>query len=126
MNKRIVGVVGAAAVLAGTIGGLTACSSGPATPQNAAQVLQSDGYTPSSAYTQALQSGLSGGGGNEITSSIAGTNNSGDIQGVVVFDNSADATAGAQGAGSSPGITVNTNGDVVTLTGSVSAWAALG
>jgi hypothetical protein len=128
MNKRIVGVLATGAVLAGTVGGLTACSSGPSTPPNATQVLQSDGYTPSAAYTSSLQSGLDGGNG-EVTSSQAGTNSAGDIQGVVVFDNAADASAGQSAlnsSGDATGLSVTTSGDVLTVTGSLSAWAALG
>lgn len=129
-KRTILGSVAAIAVLGGTIGGLSACSgSGSSGPPTASSVLSSDGYTPSAAYTTALQGGLASAGSSassEVTSSIAGTNSAGDIQGVVVFDNAADATAGAQGAGSTPGIAVVTNGDVVTLTGSESAWAALG
>jgi hypothetical protein len=125
-RNRLIALIAILVVLGGVVG-ITACSGGSSAPQNATQVLQSDGYTPSATYTSALQSGLnSGGGTTEITSSEAGTNSAGDIQGVVVFDNGADATAGATGAGSSPGITVATNGSVVTLTGSESAWAALG
>jgi hypothetical protein len=124
-RNRLIALIAVIFVLGGVIG-LAACS-GSSGPQNATQVLQSDGYTPSATYTSALQGGLnSGGGTTEITSSQAGTNSSGDIQGVVVFDNSADAQAGATGAGSSPGISVVTNGDVVTLTGPSAAWAALG
>jgi hypothetical protein len=127
INRRTRAAAGVIAAI-GLGAGLAACSSGPSTPANATQILQSDGYTVSAAYTTALQGGLASANApaGEITSSVAGTNSAGDIQGVVVFDNAADAQSGASGAGSSPGITVATNGDVVTLTGPVSAWAALG
>jgi hypothetical protein len=131
MNKRIAGGVAIAAVLAGTVGGLTACSSGPSTPPNATQILQSDGYTPSAAYTQSLQGGLDGGAGT-VTSSEAGTDNAGNIQAVVVFDNAADAQAGNAGlsnagdTGFYTGITAKVSGDVLTVTGPVSAWESLG
>lgn len=129
MNRRILAILGSVAVLGGTIGGLSACSgsSQSATPQNATQIIQSDGYTPSSTFTQSLQSGLDS--DSTVTSSQAGTNGAGDVQAVVVFDNAGDEATGASGVQSlvaGSGITSQSNGDVLTLTGPESAWAALG
>jgi hypothetical protein len=119
------GVAALAAV--GVVAGLSACSGGSSSPPNATQVLQSDGYTVSSAYTSALQSGIDG--NSEVLSSIAGTNSSGDIQGVVVFDSASDEQAGAsalQSQYSDDGLIVASNGTVLTVTGSESTWASIG
>jgi hypothetical protein len=126
IRKRIIAILGAIAVLVGVLGGLAACS-GSSGPQNATQILQSDGYTPSSSFTSSLQGGLTG--DSAVTSSQAGTNNSGDVQAVVVFDNASDegtGAAGVQSLVSGSGITSASNGDVLTLTGPLSAWAAAG
>jgi hypothetical protein len=123
-RNRLFALIAIVLALGGVLGGLTACSGGSSTPQTATQIIQSDGYTPSAAYTTALQGGLNG--DSAVTSSQAGTNAAGDIQGVVVFDNNADAAIGASGVSSTPGISIVTNGDVVTLTGAASAWANAG
>lgn len=128
MKNRYFAIAASIAVVGGTIGGLTACSSGPATPQNATQVLQSDGYTPSSTWTDALQSGIGSTGG-DITSSEAGTNSAGDIQAVVVWNSASEASAGVTALNTqfgSDGITTVSNGDVLTATGPLSAWASAG
>lgn len=128
MKKRILAILGSIAVIIGTVAGLSACSgSGSSTQQNATQLLQGDGYTPSSAYTNALQGGLDS--SSAVTSSQAGTNSSGDVQAVIVFDNAADEQAGADGAQSTlsgSGITLSSSGDVLTATGPVAAWASVG
>jgi len=129
-HNRVTATVGGVLLAAGVGAGLAACSSGPSSPPNATQILQSDGYTPSAAYTGALQSGIGNSDGT-VTSSQAGTEGD-NIQGVVVFDNSTDAAAGVSalnGSGSTgfyTGLTVAQNGDVVTVTGPVSAWASAG
>jgi hypothetical protein len=126
-HNRVTAAVSGVLVALGVGAGLAACSSGPTTPPNATQVLQSDGYTPSAAYTTAMQGGIasSGSQASQITSSEAGTNGD-NIQGVLVFDNSSDASTAVAQDTSTPGITVAQNGDVVTITGSISSWAAIG
>lgn len=129
MNRRILAILGSVAVLGGTIGGLSACSgsSQSATPQNATQIIQSDGYTPSATFTQSLQGGLDS--DSTVTSSQAGTNSAGNVQAVVVFDNAGDEQTGAAGVQSlvtGSGITAQSNGDVLTLTGPLAAWASVG
>ena len=130
-RNRLFALLAIVAVLGGIIG-LSACSgSSSAPPQNATQILKSDGYTPSSAYTSALQGGLDGSGGT-VTSSQVGTNSSSSVQAVIVFDSAADAQAGEQGVTGSgeigfySGITPALHGDVLTMTGPLSAWAAAG
>ena len=129
-RNRLFALIAIVLAIGGLLGGLAACS-GSSGPQNATQILQSDGYTPNAAFTNALSSGLNGGSG-EVTSSQAGTNSAGDIQAVVVFDNPADAQAGEQGVaqagdtGFYTGITPVLHGDVLTLTGPSTAWASLG
>ena len=125
-RKRLAALIAIVAILGGIVG-LSACSGGSSTPQNATQILQSDGYTPSSAFTSSLQGGLTG--DTSVTSSQAGTNSAGDVQAVVVFDNASDEATGAAGVSSlasGNGITSASNGDVLTLTGPLSAWAAAG
>jgi hypothetical protein len=127
MKKRIYAIAASVAIVGGAVGGLSACSGSSSSAPTASSVLSSDGYTPNSAYTSALQSGLDG--SSEVTSSIAGTNNSGDIQGVVVFDNASDEQAGASALQSQyggDGLTIASSGTVLTVTGPVSTWAGLG
>jgi hypothetical protein len=126
IRKFIMSVTVVAVVGFGAGAGLAACSSGGGGLPNATSVLQANGYTPSASYTSALQSGLSGTTG--VTSSEAGTNGD-NIQLVIVFDNSADASAGASGVQSqygSDGITTTSNGDVLTATGTVSDFVQAG
>jgi hypothetical protein len=118
----------AIAIGAGLAGLIGACgSSGSSGPPNATSILQSDGYTPSAAYTTAMQGGIASAGSQagQVSSSEAGTNGD-NIQGVIVFDNSADASAAAAQSPSAGGLTVAQNGDVVTITGNVTAWASEG
>jgi hypothetical protein len=126
-RKRLFALLAIVAVLGGIIG-LSACS-GSSGPQNATQVLQSDGYTPNAALTQSLQSGI-GASDSMVTSSQVGENNSGSVQAVIVFDNASDEQLGAtsiQAAGyTGNGINVVSNGDTLTATGPLSAWAAAG
>jgi hypothetical protein len=126
-RNRVTAAVSGVIVAVGLGAGLAACSSGPSTPANATQILQSDGYTPSAAYTTAMQGGISSAGAQagQITSSEAGTNGD-NIQGVLVFDNASDAQTAAAQDPSAGGITVAQNGDVVTITGSITSWASLG
>jgi hypothetical protein len=127
IRKRIIGILAVVLVALGTIAGLSACSGGSSssTPQNATQILQSDGYTPSSAYTSALQGGLGSTSG-EVTSSQVGTNG-GNVQAVIVFDNATDEQAGATGIqGQFTGLNSASSGDVLTVTGPLTAWASAG
>jgi hypothetical protein len=126
-HNRVTAAVSGVLLAVGVGAGLAACSSGPSSPPNATSVLQSDGYTPSAAYTTAMQGGIeqSGSQASQITSSEAGTNGD-NIQGVLVFDNSSDAATAAAQDPSAGGITVAQNGDVVTITGNITAWAAVG
>jgi hypothetical protein len=126
-HNRVTSAVAGLLLAAGVGAGLVACSSGPSSPPTATQVLQSDGYTPSAAFTSSLQNGIGNSDGT-ITSSEAGTNG-GNVQAVVVYDNASDASAGVSAVQSvvgGDGITVTSNGDVLTATGSLSAWAAAG
>lgn len=128
-NRRFIASI---AIVAGIVGGgaaLTACSSGPSGPPNATSVLQSDGYTPSAAYTSALQSGLGGAPDGTVLSSQAGTNSNDQIQLVVVFDNATDAQAGLTGVQTqygSDGITSSASGQVLTATGTVAGFEQAG
>ena len=125
-GKRLIALL-AIVLSLGAVIGLSACSGGSSssTPQNATQILQSDGYTPSSAYTSALQGGLGSTSG-EVTSSQVGTNG-GNVQAVIVFDNSTDEQAGAAGIqGQFSGLNSSSNGDVLTVTGPLTAWANAG
>lgn len=127
-RNRVTAATAGVLVALGLGAGLAACTSGGSSaPPTATQVLQSDGYTPSAAYTTAMQGGIASAGSQagQVTSSEAGTNGD-NIQGVIVFDNSSDASTAAAQDPSAGGITVAQNGDVVTITGSVSSWAAVG
>ena len=121
VKKMIAGTVGAVAVLAA----VTACGGGgPASPPSAASILVSNGYTPDPVMQAAAQVLGSNSG---VTSSAAGENANTSVQIVWVFSSSALAAAGVSTlGGSGGGITVGQNGDVVTATGSESAWAAQG
>jgi hypothetical protein len=122
-RKRLFALLAIVAVLGGIIG-LSACS-GSSGPQNATQVLQSDGYTPSAAYTSALQGGLGNTDG-MVTSSQAGTNG-GNVQAVIVFANATDEQAGAAAVSSQfAGLQIASHGDVLTATGPLTTWASLG
>jgi hypothetical protein len=104
---------------------LTACGGGGASsPPSAASILVSNGYTPDPTLQAAAQVLGSNSG---VTSSAVGENANSSEQFVWVFSSSALAAAGVSTlGGSGGGITVAQNGDVVTATGSESAWAAQG
>jgi hypothetical protein len=108
---------------------LTACGGGAAAgPPNATSVIQSDGYTPlggSAAEGSAMLASM-GEAPADVSSLAIGTNGS-DEQVVFVFFSSAKASAFTQGqTGTSGGITVAQNGDVVTATGSEAAFDSAG
>jgi len=123
MKIRTIAAI-AGIVLAGSV---TACgSSGSPASQNAAGVLQSDGYTPDSSLTSSLQSQVSTTPG--ISSLAAGRNSDG-IQLVIVCTSPTvanEAETGEQQAIGSSSITLAVNGNVVTATGPTSAWASIG
>lgn len=129
MKKTLFVIIAGLAVIGGVIGGLTACSgSGSSGPPNATSVLQSDGYTYDSALTNAVQTQIGGAQSNAADglSSIAVGSQGNNFQVIMVFDNAAEASAGASGVGSTPGITMSTSGDVVTATGTGTAFANFG
>jgi hypothetical protein len=106
---------------------VTACGgSGASSPPSAASILVSNGYTPDpNPDLQAAAQMLGANSG--VTSSAVGENANSSEQFVWVFSSSALAVAGVSTlGGSGGGITVTQNGDVVTATGSESAWAAQG
>src|ERR1700733_10947937 len=116
---------GITAAAAGAILAIVVSACGSSGPPSATSVLQSDGYTPSSAIESSIASSLGSGSG--VSSSAAGTNSAGNIQVVLVYSNSGTAAIGAAGVKSAaPGIAVTNNGDVVTATGSAATWASLG
>jgi hypothetical protein len=116
---------GITAVAAGAILAIVVSACGSSGPQNATSILQSDGYTPSSAIESSMASSLGSGSG--VSSSAAGTDNAGNIQVVLVYSNSAAAAIGAAGARSADaGIAVTVNGDIVTATGTPATWANAG
>jgi hypothetical protein len=125
-RRTLFAILAGLAIIVGSVATITACS-GSGAPQTAAQILQSDGYTANASLTQSLQSGI--GSDSMITSSQAGENSSGSVQAVVVFDNSSDAQLGQSAVNTelnSSSIAVTTNGDVLTATGPLAAWAAAG
>lgn len=119
----------AAAVTAFTVtacGGSVASNpqSAASSPQGAASILVADGYTPDPTMQVAAQVLGSNSG---VTSSAVGENANSSEQFVWVFGSSALAAAGVSTlGGSGGGITVTQKGDIVTATGSESAWAAQG
>jgi hypothetical protein len=127
MNKRITSILAAGAIAAGLVGGIGACGGGSSSPPNATQILQSNGYTPSSDYTSDFQNGL-GSGSSEVSSSEAGTNGN-NVQVVIVADNAADASTAVSALNQQyggDGLSVTQSGDVVTVTGSISTFANIG
>jgi hypothetical protein len=93
---------------------------------SAASILQSDGYRPDSSLTSSLQSDPGSTPG--VASFTAGESGKG-IQLIIVCTSPALASAAATGEKSalgSSGITLSVNGDVVTATGALSAWAKAG
>lgn len=125
MNRILAGAVSAAAVIAA----VTACGGGGASvPPNATSVLQSDGYTllgGSAAEGSAMLASM-GEAPSDVSSLAVGTNGT-DEQVVFVFFSPAKASAFTQGqTGTSGGITVAQNGDVVTATGSEAAFNSAG
>ena len=122
----LAGVLAACGSSGGTSGRPLPPATASASGQSAASVLQSDGYTPDSAMTSSLTSQL---GSTPGVSSLAAGESGKGIQLVVVCDSPALASAAATGEKSALGssaITVAVNGDVVTATGPLSAWAAAG
>lgn len=131
MNRRITGVVAVAALAAGLAGGIGACGGGSSGPPSATSVLQSDGYTPNSSLTGDLQSGLGSDAASNVSSLQAGTQGSPptSVQLVIVFTDSGSASTATSALNSQfggDGITTSQNGDVVTATGSTSAFDAAG
>jgi hypothetical protein len=93
---------------------------------SAVSILQSDGYTPDSSLTSSLQSDPGSTPG--VSSFAAGKSGKG-IQLIIVCTSPTLASAAATGEKStlgSSGITLSVNGDVVTDTGALSAWAKAG
>jgi hypothetical protein len=129
MNRRIASVLTAGAIAVGLAGGIGACSSsGSSSPPNATTILQNNGYTVSSDYTSALQSGIGSPSASGVSSSEAGTMGD-NVQLVIVFDTSAEASAGASAINDQyavDGINTTSNGDVVTATGTVGAFSEAG
>jgi hypothetical protein len=116
---------GITAVAAGAILAIVVSACGSSGPANATSILQSDGYTPSSAIESSMASSLGSGSG--VSSSAAGTDNAGEIQLVLVFTDSGEAAIGAAGVRSAAaGIAVTVNGDTVTATGPATTWANAG
>jgi hypothetical protein len=116
---------GITAIAAGAILAIVVSACGSSGPPNATSILQSDGYTPSSAIESSMASSL--GSGSDVSSSAAGTDNAGKIQLVLVFTDSGAAAIGAAGVRSAAaGIAVTINGDVVTATGPATTWANAG
>lgn len=125
-KKTLFAILAGLAIIVGTIAGLTACSGGssPSGPPSATSVLQSDGYTYDSALTGTVQSEIGAQGSSVGLSSLAVGSQGSNLQLVMVFGTPAEATEGAAGVGNSaPGITVTTNGDVLTATGSGTSFA---
>jgi hypothetical protein len=129
IRKFTVTAVSVAVLGFGAGAGLAACgSSGSSSPPNAQSVLQGNGYTYDSSFTSQVQKSL----GSDTTgeSSLAAGSQGSNIQLVIVFTSPTEAAAGASGEqqqlSSGSGITVTSNGDVVTATGSFSAWEAQG
>jgi hypothetical protein len=95
---------------------LSACSSGPAAPPSAAQVLAADGYAHSTSLDAMLAPDLAPAGAS-IAGYAVGTNGTG-LEAVVII-NPAD-TAQAQEAmavqSQAPGATETLNGDVLRIT----------
>jgi hypothetical protein len=125
-NKALASALAGTAVIAGVFGGLTACSGGSSAPPSAASVMSADGYTADSALTSTVQSELGSQGSTDGLSSLAVGSQGSNIQLVMVFDTAAEASGGATAIGSSPGINVSTNGDVLTATGTLTAFSNLG
>jgi hypothetical protein len=125
MNKRITGVVAAAALAVGLAGGIGACSSGPSGPPTASSVLQSNGYTQVSLQSlgqsaDALTSTLPSG---DVSSSAIGVK--GDVYQFVIVTTPAGASdinstgqlGSEESAASAVGVTITYSNDVLTLTG---------
>lgn len=124
MRHRII----TSALVAGAIGigavATVACSSGPSAPPTATQILQSNGYTYDASFTQQLEQGISLPAGTTMAAGESGSN----LELAVVTTSPADASAAAssiQSQGDS-GLTLTTNGDVVTVVGPLTTWAADG
>jgi hypothetical protein len=116
-------------VAVAVIAAVTACGGGGASgPPNATSVLQSDGYTllvGSGAEESAVLASM-GEAPADVSSLAIGTNGS-DDQVVLVFFSSAKASTFDHGqTGTSGGITLAQNGDVVTVTGSEAVFDSAG
>ena len=125
-GKRLIALL-AVVLSLGAVIGLSACSgsSQPATPPSATSVLQGDGYTYDSAISSEVQTGL---GTEPGLSSLAVGEQGSNVQLVMVLTSPSEASAAASGVQSQyagQGITVASNGDVLTATGSLSSFAAL-
>jgi len=125
MNKpALITALAASAIVAM---GLSACSSGgSSTPPSAQSVLTSDGYSYDAALTNAGQSSITSTPGfpkGALSSIAVGTTGS-NVQIVLVLDSQGLATIAADGAKkdlSGQGLTIAQDGDVVTVTGPLSA-----
>jgi hypothetical protein len=130
-TRKYLATIGTLGVLGLGADAVAACGgpSSPASPPTATSMLQSDGYTPSATYTSDFQNGLGSSAG-QVTDSEAGT--SGDnVQVVMEMDNSADASTVStemqtQHGFYTDGLTTKQNGDVVTVTGTVSDFENAG
>jgi hypothetical protein len=130
-TRKFADTIGTIGVLGLGAGAVAACGgpSSPASPPTASSTLQSNGYTPSATYTSDFRNGLGSSSG-QVTSSEAGTSGE-HVQVVMVMDNSADAntvSTGMQGqyGAYTNGLTTTQNGDVATVTGSLSDFASIG
>lgn len=130
MKRKLLAILGILGVVVGVVAGLSACSgsSGSSAPPSATTVLSSNGYTYDSAITSTVQGEVGSPAG---FSSLAVGEKGSDVQLVMVFTSPTQASAGAQAeqtqlGDGSEGIQVVSNGDVVTATGTLSAFAAQG
>jgi hypothetical protein len=120
-----------AAVFAGGLSTVAACSGGSSAPPTASSVLSGDGYSVLDNVPASQIGSTFGAAGPDVLSAAAGTNSSGSAEVVVVFNTAGASLMNAdksqlQTALSGGGATYSLNGQVLKVDGSLSALGSLG